>query len=78
MRIERAEEVEGGGWRVLGRREEGFGSDDCSGGRVRCLLVGEGKGEVRVGGIVGVRGLGWEVDVDGEGEWWVGVGWEGG
>jgi hypothetical protein len=52
--------------------------DDGSGEGVRCLLLGEGKGDVRVGGTVGVKGLGWRVDVDGQGEWWVGVGWEGG
>ena len=72
MRVESAEEMEGGGWRVVGLK------DDGSGGRTRCLLVGEGKGEVRVGGYVGVKGLGWDVDVDREGVWWVGVGWEGG
>lgn len=60
-----------GGWRVLGCRDD-------SGEMVRCLLVGEGKGEVRVGGWIEVRGLGWEVDVDEEGGWWVGVEWEGG
>lgn len=72
MRVERAEEMEGGGWKVVGLK------DDESGERVRGLLVGEGKGDVRVGGSVGVKGLGWRVGVEGEGEWWVGVGWEGG
>lgn len=72
VRVERSEAMEGGGWRVLGQKDDGTGE------RVRCLLVGEGKGEVRVGGYVGVRGLGWEVDVDEDGVWWVGVGWEGG
>jgi hypothetical protein len=72
VRVERAEEMEGGGWKVVGLK------DDGSGERIRCLLVGEGKGDVRVGGSVGVKGLGWRVDVGGEGEWWVGVGWEGG
>jgi hypothetical protein len=72
VRVEKAEEMEGVGCQVVGLK------DDGSAERVRCLLVGEGKGDVRVGGSVGVRGLGWRVDVDGEGEWWVGVGWEGG
>lgn len=72
VRVERAEEMEGGGWKVLGLK------DDGSGERARCLLLGEGKGDVRIGGTVGVKGLGWSVDVDGQGEWWVGVGWEGG
>ena len=72
MRVERAEEMEGGGWKVLGLK------DDGSGEGVRCLLLGEGKGDVRVGGTVGEKGLGWRFDVDGQGEWWVGVGWEGG
>lgn len=64
--------MEGGGWKVVGLK------DDGSRGRARCLLLGEGKGEVRIGGTVGVKGLGWNVDVDGQGEWCVGVGWEGG
>ena len=72
LRVERAEEMEGGGWKVLGLR------DDGSGERAKCLLLGEGKGDVRIGGTVGVKGLGWSVDVDEEGMWWVGVGWEGG
>lgn len=72
VRVERAEEMEGGGWRVVGLKDDGTGE------RARCLLVGEGKGEVRLGGYVGVKGLGWDVDVDKEGVWWVGVGWEGG
>ena len=71
MRVERAEGLEGGGWRVVGSK------DDGSGERAKCLLLGEGKGDVRVGGTVGVKGLGWSVHVDGEGEWWVGIGWEG-
>lgn len=72
MRVERAEEIEGGRWKVLGLRDNG------SGERVKCLLLGEGKGDLRIGGTVGVKGLGWSVDVDGEGMWWVGIGWEGG
>lgn len=72
VRVEMAEEMEGGGWRVLGRKDDG--SDET----VRCLLVGEGKGEVSAGVSVGVRGLGWEVGIDGQGQWWIGVGWEAG
>lgn len=74
VRVEVLEGMEGCGWRVLGRREGG----DRDGEVVRCLLVGEGKGSLRVGGVVGVGGLGWRVDVVGEGVWWVGVGWEAG
>lgn len=75
VRVQQAEEMEGGGWRVLGRRETGEEEEE---GEVRCLLVGEGKGSVRFGGLVGVKGLGWNVDVKGEGSWLVGIGWEGG
>lgn len=105
VKVERAEEVVGGsgGWRVWGLRGDGNGSKGQSGERVRCLLVGKGKGSgngngneggkgvVDVGAVVGVSrgGLGWEVDVGGDGQeggggggsrgegiWWVGVGWE--
>lgn len=87
MRVLDVEVVEGKGWRVLGLREEGVEEALV----VRCLLVGEGKGNVRVGGMVGVRSLGWRVCLSGERErqenekedgkeeeWWVAVGWEGG
>lgn len=97
VRVERVEVVWGGcgGWRVWGFRDFGERDDGESGREgegVRCLLVGEGRGVVGFGSIVGISrgGLGWEVGVgDGvdvgregaagdEGTWWVGVGWESG
>lgn len=71
MKVDEAEQMDGGGWLISGRRD----AEDRE--RVRCMLVGEGKGEARAGGLVGVRGLGWEVDIDDQGQWWIGVGWDG-
>lgn len=77
----RVEEVRGVGWGwVVGGRR--VGEEEGEGERVKCALVGEGKGVVRVGAVVGVGGLGWRVELlddregGGTGEWWVGVGWE--
>lgn len=86
VKVERAEEVVGGsgGWRIWGLRWVDDGGEREGRERVRCLLVGEGKGVVGSGAVVGISrgGLGWEVDVGGQegggnkGVWWVGVGWE--
>lgn len=70
VKVDEAEQMDGGGWLISGRR------DDREGESVRCMLVGEGKGEVKAGWLVGVRGLGWEVDVNDQGQWRIGVGWE--